>query len=80
MSRIRRNMGDSENLRFYELDHESKMRLLKTHSHTFNRLAMEPRTREAKQLKETQNLQQGKPHPSKTCRVPPVWPGRVEKF
>ena len=48
-------MGDSGKLRFYELDHESKMRLLKTHSHTSNRLAMEPGTREEKQLKETRN-------------------------
>ena len=48
MSRICRSMGDSGKLRFYELDHESKMRLLKTHSHTSNRLAMEPGTREGK--------------------------------
>ena len=68
-------MGDSGKLRFYELDHESKMRLLKTHSDTSNGLAMEPGTREEKQLKETQTLQQGKSHPSKTCRVPPVWRG-----
>ena len=61
MSRICRNMGDSGKLRFYELDHESKMRLLKTHSHTSNGLATEPGTREGKQLKETQTLQQGKP-------------------
>ena len=53
-------MGDSGKLRFYELDHESKMRLLKTHSHTSNGLAMEPGKREEKQLKETQTLQQGK--------------------
>ena len=39
-------MGDSGKLRFYELDHESNMRLLKTHSHTSNGLAMEPETRE----------------------------------
>ena len=30
-------MGDSGKLRFYELDHESKMRLLKTHSHPSKR-------------------------------------------
>ena len=67
MSRICRIMGDSGKLRFYELDHESKMRLLKTHSHTStsNGLAMEPGAREEKQLKETQTLQQGKSHPSK---------------
>ena len=53
-------MGDSGKLRFYELDHESKMRLLKTHSHTSNGLAMEPGTREEKQLKDTETLQQGK--------------------
>ena len=46
MSRICRNMGDSGKLRFYELDHGSKMRLLKTHYHTSNRLAMDPGTRE----------------------------------
>ena len=51
------------------------MRLLKTHSHTSNGLAMEPGTREEKQLKKTQTLQKGKSHPSKTCRVPPVWRG-----
>ena len=53
MSRICINMGGSGELRFYELDHESKMRLLKTHSHTSNRLAIEPGTREEKQLQET---------------------------
>ena len=79
MSRICRKMGDSGKLRFYELDHESKMRLLKTHSHTSFGLATEPGTREEKQLKETQTLQQGKSHPSKTCRVPPVWRGGAEK-
>ena len=72
-------MGDSGKLRLYDLDHESKMRLLKTHSHTSNGLAMEPGTREEKQLKETQTLQQGESHPSKTCRVPPVWRGGAEK-
>ena len=40
---------------------------------------MEPETREEKQLKETQTLQQGKCHPSKSCRVPPVWRGGAEK-
>ena len=84
MSRICRNMGDSGKLRFYEL--ESKMRRLKTHSHTSNGLAMEPGTREEKQLKETKTLQQGKPliknlprtagvagggrKGSRTCRIP----------
>ena len=61
MSRICRNLGDSGKLWFYELDHESKMRLLKTHSHTSNGLVMEPEKREEGQLKETQTLQQGKP-------------------
>ena len=55
------------------------MRLLTTHSHTSNCLAMKPGTREEKQLKETQTLQQGKSHPSKTCRVPPVWRGGAKK-
>ena len=80
MSRICRNMEDSGKLRFYELDHESKMRLLKTHSHTSNGPTMEPGTREEKQLKETQILQQGKRHPSKTCRVPPVWRGGQKRL
>ena len=66
-------MGDSGKLRFYELDHESKMRLLKTHSHTSNGLAIEPGTYEEKQLKELKTLQQGNRQPSATCRVPPVW-------
>ena len=44
----------------------SKMRLLKTHSHTSNGLAMELRTREEKKLKETQTLQQGKVTHQKT--------------
>ena len=51
MSRTCRYMGDSGKLRFYEPDRESKMRLLKTHSHTSNGLAMEPETREEKQVK-----------------------------
>ena len=55
------------------------MRLLKTHSHTSNGLAMEPGTREEKQLKETQTLQQSKSYPSKTCRVPPMWRGGGRK-
>ena len=46
-------MGDSGKLRFYELDHESKMRPLKTHSHTSNRLAMEPGTREESSRKKS---------------------------
>ena len=57
MSRICRNMGDSGKLRFYELDHDSKMPLLKTYSHTSNGLAMEPGIRQEKQLKETKTLQ-----------------------
>ena len=79
MSRICINMGDSGKLQFYELDHESSMRLLKTHSHTFNGLAMEPVPREEKQLKETQTRQQGKRDPPKTCRTPPVWRGGGRK-
>ena len=62
-------MGDSGKLRFYELGHESKIRLFKTHSHTSSGLAIEPGTRQEKQLKETQlketqTLQQGKSHPA----------------
>ena len=37
---------------------------------------MKPGTREGKQVEETQALQRGKRHPSKTCRVSPVWRGR----
>ena len=51
-------------LRFYEVDNESKMRLLKTRSHTSNGLAMAPGTREEKQLKKTQALQQGNQRPA----------------
>ena len=51
-------MGDSGKVRVYELDHESKMRFLKTHSHNSNGLAMEPGKREENQLKETQSLKQ----------------------
>ena len=61
------------------MHHYSKMRLFKTHSHTSNGLAMEPGTREEKQLNETQTLQQGEIHPPKTCRVPLVWRGGAEK-
>ena len=61
MSRICTNTGDSGKLRLYELDHGSKMRLLETHLHTSNGLAMEPGKREEKQLKETQTIQQDKP-------------------
>ena len=76
MSRICRSMGDTGEYGFYKVDHEPKMRLIKTHSHTSNGLAMEPgTTRDEKQLKETQTLQQDKSHPSKFCRVPPVWQG-----
>ena len=57
MSHMCKNMGDSVKLRFCELDHESKMRLLKAHSHTSNGLAMEPETREDQQLEETQTQQ-----------------------
>ena len=72
-------MDDSGKLRFYELDHDSKMRLFKTHSHTSNRLAMEPGTREEKKVNKTKILQQGKSHPSKPCRVPPVFVGGAGK-
>ena len=41
-------MGDSGKLRFYKLDHVSKMRLLKSHSHTSNGLAMELGARDKK--------------------------------
>ena len=53
-------MGDSGKLRFYKLDHASKMRLLKTHPHTSNGLAMEPGKHVQKQLQETQTLQKGR--------------------
>ena len=79
MSRICRNMGDSGKLRFYELDHELKMRLFKTHSHASSGLAMEPGTREEKLLKETQTLQQDKSHPSKTAAYRRYGGGGAEK-
>ena len=49
------------------------MVLFKTYSRTSNGLDMDPGTREENQLKETQTRQQGKNHPSTTCRIPPVW-------
>ena len=61
MSRIRTIMGDSQMLWFYELDHDSMMRLLKPTPTPLNGLAMKPGKREQKQLKETQTLQQDKP-------------------
>ena len=79
MSRICRNMGDSEKLGLYELDHDSKMRLLKTHSHTSNGLAMEPGKREEKQLRETQTLQQGKPPFENLSRTAGVAGGGIKK-
>ena len=46
-------MGNSGKSRFHQLEHESKTRLLKTHSHTSERLGYEARKkREEKQLKE----------------------------
>ena len=48
MSRICRRMGNLGKLLFYELDHESKVWLLKTHSRTSNGLAMELGTGEEK--------------------------------
>ena len=45
-------MGDSGKLRFYELEYESKMWLLKTHSHNSNGLAMEPGTPKRKEVEE----------------------------
>ena len=60
MSRIHRTMGDSRKLRFYELDHESKLRLLKIHSHISNSRAMEPGTREEKPFKKTRPYNKAK--------------------
>ena len=78
MSRICRNMGDSGKL--YELGHEAKIRLLKSHSHTSNGLAMKPGTRKEEQLKETQALQQGKKPPVKKLpRTSGVAGGEAEK-
>ena len=60
MSRTCRYFEDLGKLGFYEVDDESKMRLLKTYSHTQTSVAMEPGTLEEKHLKQTQTLQQGK--------------------
>ena len=60
MSRICRNVGDSRKLRLFELDHESKMRLLKTHSHTSKCLAIEAGTREEKLFKKSQSHNKAK--------------------
>ena len=72
MSRICSNIGDSGKLRFYGLDHESKMLLLKTHSHTSIGLAMEPGRREEKRLEETQTLKQGNPPIEHLSRIADV--------
>ena len=83
-------MGGSRKLRFYELDHESKMRLLKTHSHTSNGLAMEPGTREKSRPYNKVKATRQKPAAcrrcggggrkgARTCRIPPVWWGGGRK-
>ena len=71
-------MGNSDKFRFHQLEHESKMRLLKPHSHTSNRPGYEARKTPKKKLKETQTLEEGKPS-VKTCRVPQVWRGGETK-
>ena len=53
MSCICRNMGNSGKSRFPQLDHESKMRLLKTHSHASQRPGYEAR-------KNAKNVTEGK--------------------
>ena len=83
MSRICRNIGDSGKLWLYELDHESKMRLLKAHSHISNSPAVEPGKREEKKLKETQTLQQGKlpiKNMSRTVGVAEGWGGGQKRL
>ena len=72
-------MGNPGKLRFYELDHDSKMRLLKTHSHTSNSLAMESGKRQEKQLQETQTLQRGEPPIKNLSRTAGVAGGETEK-
>ena len=72
MSRTCRYFEDLGKLGFYEVDDESKMRLLKTHSHTSNGLARDPGKREEKQLKETQILQQGRLPINNLSRTPGV--------
>ena len=49
-----------------------------THYHTSNHLAVEPGKREEKELKETQTLQQGKPHLKNLSRAAGV-AGRGEQ-
>ena len=72
-------MGDWGKLHFYEPDHESKMWLLKTHSHTSNSLVMESGKREEKRLKETQTLQQSKPPIKNLSRTAGVAQGGEKK-
>ena len=55
------------------------MGLLKTHTHTSDGLEMGPGTRGVKQIKQIQTLQQGRSHPSKTCRVLLLWRRPAEK-
>ena len=61
------------------LDHESNMRLLKTHSRTSNGLAMQPGKREEKQLEETQTPQQGEPPIKSLSRTTGVTGGGGQK-
>ena len=49
-------MGNSGKFRFHYLEHESKMRLLKTHSHTSERLDYEARKNAKKIIEETQTM------------------------
>ena len=68
MSRTRRIMGSSWKTRFHELliEHESKMRLLKTHAHT-----SEQRGSEAGKVRQKRERKKGRPKPQGVGRIRP---------
>ena len=79
MSRIIcRNMGDSEKLRFYELDHESKTRLLEAHFHTSKLPGYGTRKTRRKAIEGNADPVIGQAT-HRACRVPPVWRGGETK-
>ena len=69
MSRICRNMGILCKPRFHELEHKSKMRLLKIHTHTCERRGYEAekerqvKVKEKRPIRTGQKKRQGKPPP-----------------
>ena len=55
------------------------MRLLKPHSHTFERPGYEARKNAKKNIGKKRRHYNKANHPTKTCRVPPVWRGGARR-